>query len=215
MNADVINVTIDRSAHTVLVVDDNPATRYSTGRVIRAAGFRTAEAGTGADALPSLSANRGTEPRKLTALLRSELDWVVMKALEKDRDRRYATAAEYADDLDRYAAGRPVLARRPWAWDRAKKWAGRHPAAVAAVLVSLVVVVAASGIATAVVSAGHAETRKAFDDPAFHRMLDAYGGLAAQIVTPIFAGGRLAAIVSVHVLRRPRNWRAALTTTCR
>ena len=47
----VINATIDRSAHTVLVVDDNPSTRYSTARIIRAAGFRTAEAGTGGEAL--------------------------------------------------------------------------------------------------------------------------------------------------------------------
>src|SRR4051794_41634054 len=46
-----ISPTIDRAAHTVLVVDDNPATRYATGRVIRAAGFRTAEAGSGAEAL--------------------------------------------------------------------------------------------------------------------------------------------------------------------
>ena len=51
IGSDVINATIDRSVHTVLVVDDNPATRYSTGRVIRAAGFRTAEAGSGAEAM--------------------------------------------------------------------------------------------------------------------------------------------------------------------
>ncbi|MEJ8836446.1 hybrid sensor histidine kinase/response regulator [Ramlibacter sp. AN1133] len=51
ISAEAINVTIDRGAHTVLVVDDNPATRYSTGRVIRAAGFRTTEAGSGAEAL--------------------------------------------------------------------------------------------------------------------------------------------------------------------
>jgi signal transduction histidine kinase len=50
-DADVITATIDRSAHSVLVVDDNPATRYTTARVIRAAGFRTQEAGTGAEAL--------------------------------------------------------------------------------------------------------------------------------------------------------------------
>src|SRR6185436_15901519 len=48
-----------------------------------------------ADALPTLSANRGTEPKKLTGLLRSELDWIVMKALEKDRTRRYETANEF------------------------------------------------------------------------------------------------------------------------
>ncbi len=48
---DVVTATIDRDRHTVLVVDDNPATRYSTARVLRAAGFRTAEAATGNDAL--------------------------------------------------------------------------------------------------------------------------------------------------------------------
>jgi PAS domain S-box-containing protein len=51
IDAAAINVTIDRSRHTVLVVDDNPVTRYSTARVIRAAGFQTTEAGTGAEAL--------------------------------------------------------------------------------------------------------------------------------------------------------------------
>ncbi|MGJ7610220.1 MULTISPECIES: response regulator [unclassified Variovorax] len=47
----LINTTIDRSRHTVLVVDDNPTTRYTTARVIRAAGFETREAGTGGEAL--------------------------------------------------------------------------------------------------------------------------------------------------------------------
>jgi GAF domain-containing protein len=46
----------------------------------------------------------------------------------------------------------------------------------------------------------------AFDDPAFQRMLGAYGGLAAQIVTPVFLDGRLAAIVSLHQLGAPRRW---------
>jgi GAF domain-containing protein len=46
----------------------------------------------------------------------------------------------------------------------------------------------------------------AYDDPAFQRMLVAYGGLAAQIVTPIEVGGRLEAILSVHDLDGPRRW---------
>jgi PAS domain S-box-containing protein len=50
-SSDVINTTIDRAAHTLLVVDDNPATRYSTARVLRAGGFKTVEAGTGGEAL--------------------------------------------------------------------------------------------------------------------------------------------------------------------
>jgi GAF domain-containing protein len=53
------------------------------------------------------------------------------------------------------------------------------------------------------------DCRAAFDDPDFLRMLDAYGGLAAQIVTPVFAEGRLEAIVSVHQLGAPRSWTPA------
>src|SRR4029450_2918345 len=45
-----------------------------------------------AEGLPTLAANRGTQPAKLTKLMRGELDWIVMKALEKDRSRRYETA---------------------------------------------------------------------------------------------------------------------------
>jgi GAF domain-containing protein len=50
------------------------------------------------------------------------------------------------------------------------------------------------------------DSRQAYDDPAFQAMLDAYGGLAAQIVTPVLSGERLAAIVSVHQLGAPRTW---------
>ncbi len=50
------------------------------------------------------------------------------------------------------------------------------------------------------------DCRAAFDDPAFHRMLEAYGGLAAQIVTPIFRAEELVAIVSLHQLGLPRHW---------
>ena len=66
-----------------------------------------------ADALPTLSANRGTEPKKLTGLLRNELDWIVMKALEKDRTRRYETANGFAADVLRYLGGETVLAHPP------------------------------------------------------------------------------------------------------
>lgn len=50
------------------------------------------------------------------------------------------------------------------------------------------------------------DCRVAYDDPAFQRMLEAYGGLAAQIVTPVIVGGELRAIVSVHQLGSPRHW---------
>lgn len=53
------------------------------------------------------------------------------------------------------------------------------------------------------------DCRAAFDDPEFQRMLDTYGGLAAQIVTPVTVAGRLEAIVSVHQLGGPRHWTEA------
>jgi GAF domain-containing protein len=59
-----------------------------------------------------------------------------------------------------------------------------------------------------------ADCRAAFDEPAFQRMLETYGGLAAQIVTPVFVGGRLAAIVSLHQLGTPRSWTEADVAAC-
>jgi GAF domain-containing protein len=50
------------------------------------------------------------------------------------------------------------------------------------------------------------DSRAAFDDSAYQRMLETYGGLAAQIVTPVFRAGRLVAIVSLHQLGSPRRW---------
>jgi len=58
------------------------------------------------------------------------------------------------------------------------------------------------------------DCRAAFADPAFLRMLEAYGGLAAQVVTPVLAGGRLAAIVSLHQLGAPRAWTDAEVAAC-
>ena len=57
------------------------------------------------DALPSISAQRKTEPARLTKLVRGELDWIVMKCLEKDRTRRYETANGFARDIRRYLDG--------------------------------------------------------------------------------------------------------------
>jgi serine/threonine protein kinase len=91
-------------------------------------------------ALPTLSANRGTEAKKLTGLLRNELDWIVMKALEKDRVRRYQTANDFAADLQRYLDGEPVVAHPPSRGYRIRKYVRRHRGAVAAaalVLLSL------------------------------------------------------------------------------
>jgi serine/threonine protein kinase/Tfp pilus assembly protein PilF len=84
-----------------------------------------------AKGLPTLAANRGTEPAKLAKLVRGELDWIVMKALEKDRNRRYETANAFALDVQRYLADEPVLACPPSVGYRLRKFARRHRSALA------------------------------------------------------------------------------------
>ena len=80
--------------------------------------------------LPSVAAQRRTEPARLTKLLRGELDWIVMKAIEKDRTRRYETANGFARDIERYLAGDPVEAGPPSASYRLRKFARKHRAAL-------------------------------------------------------------------------------------
>src|SRR6188768_3204275 len=65
------------------------------------------------EALASISAQRKTEPARLTKLVRGELDWIVMKCLEKDRNRRYETAKDFAADVERYLEDEPVQACPP------------------------------------------------------------------------------------------------------
>ena len=113
-----------------------PSTRLSTARE-----------------LPSIAANRGLEPRRLGALVRGELDWIVMRCLEKDRDRRYETANSLALDLRRYLDDEPVAACPPSAAYRSRKFVRRHKRALAmagAVLAGLVLAVI--GLAASTVS---------------------------------------------------------------
>src|SRR5438132_2501500 len=82
--------------------------------------------------LASVSAQRQTEPAKLTKLVRGELDWIVMKALEKDRNRRYETANGFAMDVQRYLSDEAVLACPPSAGYRLRKFVRRNKPLVAA-----------------------------------------------------------------------------------
>src|SRR5262249_18931743 len=98
------------------------------------------------EAAPSLAALRQTEPKRLSALLRGELDWVVMRCLEKQRDRRYETASALARDLQRYLADEPVEARPPSASYRLTKFLRRNKGPViAAGLVLLALVLGMAG----------------------------------------------------------------------
>ena len=65
------------------------------------------------DTLAAVSRRRNSNPKQLSALIKGDLDWIVMKAMEKDRTRRYETAKDFASDLQRYSADQPVEARPP------------------------------------------------------------------------------------------------------
>jgi serine/threonine protein kinase/tetratricopeptide (TPR) repeat protein len=87
----------------------------------------------------TVAANRGSDPKRLGQLFRGELDWIVMKCLEKDRNRRYETASALAADVQHYLRDEPVQACPPSAWYRFRKLARRNRGTFAAAL-------AASGV---------------------------------------------------------------------
>jgi tetratricopeptide (TPR) repeat protein len=100
------------------------------------------------DTLPTLAASRQTEPARLTRLVRGELDWIVMKALEKDRSRRYETANGFALDVQRYLAGEPVLAAPPSVCYRLGKLACKYRAALTTAAALVVLLVAGVAVST-------------------------------------------------------------------
>ena len=85
------------------------------------------------DALTQLSQQRKTEPAKLTALVKGDLDWIVMKALDKDRTRRYETASAMAADVGRYLSEEAIEARPPSVGYRLTKFVRRNRVAMTTV----------------------------------------------------------------------------------
>jgi DNA-binding beta-propeller fold protein YncE len=144
--------------------------------------------------LPAIAACRGLEPKKLSALVKGELDWIVMKALEKDRTRRYETAIGFASDVQRYLSDEPVQACTPSAMYRFRKFALRNKVAlVTATVVVLAALTAVAGLATSTVlitreqrvtaAALSAETRAKGDlqhTANFNRITLAYRELSAD-----------------------------------
>jgi serine/threonine protein kinase len=95
-------------------------------------------------AATTVSTNRKSDPKRLSQLVRGELDWIVMKCLEKDRNRRYETASALAADVERYLRDEPVQACPPSAWYRFRKLARRNKGPMLAA--SLVVLALIGGI---------------------------------------------------------------------
>jgi serine/threonine protein kinase/tetratricopeptide (TPR) repeat protein len=97
-------------------------------------------------ASPELAEKRKEEPRSFARRLQGELDWITMKALEKDRTRRYGSPAELSSDIERHLHNEPILAHPPSAGYRASKFVKRHRFAVGA---AVSVVVLSIGFAAA------------------------------------------------------------------
>ena len=125
------------------------------------------------DAAAASASRRRTDAAHLAKRLQRDLDWIVMKALEKDRVRRYRSPSELAEDLGRYLRLEPVQAHAPSARYRAMKFVRRHRlgvAAAAAIALSLAGGVVASSVA--LVRAHRAESRARADAEAKSRVAD-------------------------------------------
>jgi tetratricopeptide (TPR) repeat protein len=96
----------------------------------------------------SIAANRHTEPARLSKDVRGELDWIVMKALEKDRNRRYETASGLAADIERHLHDEPVEAGPPSAAYRLRKFAKRNKAALFTLSLVVAALLTGTGVAT-------------------------------------------------------------------
>jgi serine/threonine protein kinase len=121
-----------------------PSTRIST----------LGQAATGA------SAKRKSDPRRLAQLCRGELDWIVMKALEKDRNRRYESANAFAADVQRYLDDEPVLACPPSPWYRLRKFVRRNKRVAVMASLLFAMVVAAVGV----LGVSYVQVQKALQD---------------------------------------------------
>jgi hypothetical protein len=108
--------------------------------------------------LPSIAAQRGVEPAQLSRVIRGDLDWIVMKSLEKERSRRYETASGLARDIERHLHDEPVVACPPSLSYRLRKTVRRHKTAAATVAaIALALVLGLIGTAWQAIRATIAE----------------------------------------------------------
>ena len=94
---------------------------------------------TSADTAATIARDRSTQPRRLASLLRGDLDWIVLKCLQREREQRYASVQELIDDLERHRRAEPVHAQPPSTTYRLRKLVRRHRAAFVALASVLLV----------------------------------------------------------------------------
>jgi eukaryotic-like serine/threonine-protein kinase len=94
----------------------------------------------------TVAANRRLDPTKLSSSMKRDLDWIVMKALDKDRNRRYSTAGALAQDVSRFLMDEPVEARPPSTWYRFSKFARRNKVGISTVSMVAVALILGTAI---------------------------------------------------------------------
>jgi len=142
-------------------------------------------------AASTVSTNRKSDPRHLGRLLRGEVDWIVMKCLDKDRNRRYETANGLARDIERYLRDEPVHACPPSAWYRFHKFARRKKVALAmAACVFLALSGIAGGVGWAVRDNAAREEANKLDRLAREKALDLAVERSLEETGPLIDEGR-------------------------
>jgi serine/threonine protein kinase len=129
-----------------------------------------------------IAAEEPTPPRAVDPAIPAELETIVLKALSKNPAERFGTAQEMADDLQRFLDDKPILARRPTAMERTRKWLRRHPSVVGATLVLMALLVVGSTLAAFLIAREQRKTQAAYDQLAIEerQTKDAYEKLARQ-----------------------------------
>jgi tetratricopeptide (TPR) repeat protein len=150
------------------------------------------------------AANRHTEPRRLVSELRGDLDWITMRALEKDRTRRYQTANALAADVRRHLNHEPVSAGPPSAAYRAGKFVRRHWAGTTAVALALTGLIAGGVVSTyGLVRAKEAE-RAAHSEAAKAKAINEFLQSTFYSAHPSLGGGRQMTVVDALAAAVPK-----------
>jgi serine/threonine protein kinase len=143
-------------------------------------------------------------PRSINPSIPPDLETITLRAMAKSRDDRYLSAKQLADDLRRFLEGRPTIARRPTAFDRASKWALRHRAAVLVAAGVMLAITAVSMGAAVVIAQKKTELEHALNDAQASRTRAEESDQKARDVVNRFGSGfanELAAFPNAGPLR--------------
>ena len=121
------------------------------------------------DSTLDVAREQGARRRKLGLALRGDLDWIVMKALAKDRNDRYESSSAFSQDIQRHLENEPIEAKPPTIFTRLGKWSRRHVALVWSLLAIAAILTVALGVSTAAITASRNSAREERDQAKLER----------------------------------------------